>query len=396
MQLLNRFDTPFYRLFGKAKPVPGDVGVELELEGNLTFPEDPWWTYKEEGSLRGGGEYVLKKPVTMAVLPDVLLSLQKMLDAGKPKNSIRCSTHIHVNITDLTPRQVWQFLLAYYLLEPLLMRTQPKKRWGNLFSLTMEYAESIYIDLMRDSEAAKKLPFGSFVREYHRYAALNLVAINKFGSVEFRFLDAMTDTGLIQAWCRMLRMLVDRGAHTPPDQLLKMYDELTPQEFLSHFLGDGANLVFNTVGRASQSLNSLIHTNYDYVYELAHMLLHQRFEMPSAYWEPDFAEEMEVAFTGNPFDWGAAADTAALQANTPVESVGIETQAPQVPPAGNGIWNSVFTQAANPWINVPPPPPPPGTFVNVVNVVDEVPDPFATQFDIEIPDDIWDVFEEGN
>lgn len=324
MQFLNKLDTPLHRILGKARPVPGDVGVEIELEGKLTFPQDSFWTYKEEGSLRGGGEYVLAKPVSMNILPDALEILQKTLDSGKPKNSIRCSTHVHVNVSDLTTRQIWQFLLAYYLLEPLLMRTQPKKRWGNLFSLTMEYAESIYLDLMYDIRSEKP-PFGTFNRDRNRYAALNLVAIHKFQSVEFRFLDAMTDTKLVHAWCKMFRQLVTRGSQISPLQLLKMYDELTPQEFVSHFLGEGSEMVFTHVARRAQDLNGLIHMNYDYVFEMAHTVVNQKFEMPRSHWVDDLAEvREEVAHTGNPFDWGDAVTAAGNQLNTPAEPIGLD------------------------------------------------------------------------
>lgn len=321
MQSLNRLDTPMFKLFNKAKGVPGDVGIELELEGSLKYPDDPYWVYKEEGSLRGGGEYILKKPVTLKALPDALGLLDKILSLGKPEISLRCSTHIHVNVSELSARQIWQFLLVYYLLEPLLMRTQPKKRWGNLFCLTMEYAEAVFIDLERDIKTSP-VPFRSFTRDRNRYAALNLVAIGKFSSVEFRFLDAMVKVDQILLWSKTLHHLVQTGASTTPQTLMKMYDELTPQEFVSHFLGTGADLVFR-VSSNPNNLNSLIHTNYDYVSELASMLANQKFEMPRHMWVEDLIEEGAAGiapdpfpasnFPDNPPQWGGNAITQWLE-----------------------------------------------------------------------------------
>lgn len=288
MQSLSSLDVPMWKLFGRAQPPKkGDIGIELELEGRLASPNDPW-VYKEEGSLRGGGEYILASPVKLAGLKEALLTLQKTLDSCKPVISIRCSTHIHVNINELTARQIWQFCLAYYLIEPLLMRTQPDKRVGNLFCLGMEQAEAIFLDIQQDFSKSER-PFKSFSKERNRYAALNLVAIGKFGSVEFRFFDAITDTRIIESWSRLLYNLVKVASGIAPMQLLKLYDELSPQEFLQMLLGEHANLVLEKFPNSSR-INQLIHTNYDYVYELAHDLTNIKFEMPAHMWNEDLID----------------------------------------------------------------------------------------------------------
>ena len=74
MQSLNRLDTGLYRFLNKSKPLPGDVGIEVELEGDLK-PTEIFWDFKGEGSLRGGGEYVLKKPILLKNLKDALQEL---------------------------------------------------------------------------------------------------------------------------------------------------------------------------------------------------------------------------------------------------------------------------------------------------------------------------------
>jgi hypothetical protein len=295
MASLNSLDTPFYAIQKKAKPIPGDVGVELEIEGSMAHGTPAGhWSFKEEGSLRSGGEYVLSKPWPIKLLPEALQDLQKAIDNSKPQNSIRCSTHIHVNVTSYTPRQVWYILLAYYLLEPILMRTQPRKRWGNLFCLTMEHAENIYLDLEWDLYNHKAQAFDTFTRDRNRYAALNLVSVKKFGSIEFRFLDAMTNCKDILAWSQMFHTLTQVASNLTPNRLFKTYDELSPAEFIRSLMGPNSDKYILDKLPSDLNLNQLIHTNYDYMIELAQDLSFKKFQLPKMFWDADLYDPTQA------------------------------------------------------------------------------------------------------
>ena len=350
MQSLNRLDTMIYRLLGKVRPVPGDVGIELEIEGHIKpIDTTTYWTFHDEGSLRGGVEFVLKKPVDLKNLPGALGVLKECLDKSKPVNSLRCSTHIHVNVSEKSARQIYQFLIVYYLLEPLLIRSQPKKRWANLFCLDMEHAQEVFHELKRDITGSKS-PFKIFNRDHHRYAACNLVSIQKFGSIEFRFLDAFTDVTQIFKWSQTLHRLVDVASSMSPLQVLKMYDELSVVEFIQHFLGQGSELVLGSF--TANQLNRLIYINYDSVFELAHILHNRKFEMPKEYWE----EDAETKSSGSVYLESIAAwPSTAMEdlASAAMEDLvaehfanihpPIQASAPPPPPPITGSpWTSVF------------------------------------------------------
>src|SRR5690606_25615934 len=125
----------------------GDIGLEIEVEGSLKAIADvhaqpKYWTSKQEGSLRGGVEYVLYSPVPMKELPDALDEIGKVFEqCPKIVRSIRCSTHMHVNVSDLTIQQIYNVIGYYYLIEDILVNTQGPVRKGNLFCLRMSDAE---------------------------------------------------------------------------------------------------------------------------------------------------------------------------------------------------------------------------------------------------------------
>ena len=55
----------------------GDVGIEIEVEGNIKHIENDFWSTKGDGSLRNGAEYVLNYPVPMEKLPEALDSFKE-------------------------------------------------------------------------------------------------------------------------------------------------------------------------------------------------------------------------------------------------------------------------------------------------------------------------------
>jgi hypothetical protein len=292
MKSVNSLDKTIAEIYGRSEP--GDIGLELELEGQLAHTAS-FWSLKEEGSLRGGGEYVLKRPTQLESLPEVLKHLKTALKSSAPVVSIRCSTHVHINVCRYTARQVYQIALMYYLLEPVLLRTQPAKRFGNLFCLAMEQAEAVYFDLLVDITRRGK-PFSSFTRESNRYAALNLVSVHKFGSVEFRFLDAITDVDHIALWSKMFLNLTKAGAKTSVKDLFRVFDDLTPLEFVEYVLGAEGAAFIRSKFPEQQTLNALMCTNYDYVHELAHRLGRAKFSLPKHMWRDDISEDIEDAF----------------------------------------------------------------------------------------------------
>jgi hypothetical protein len=264
-----------------------DIGVELELEGTLLpldaiLPRVLYWMTKPDGSLRDGFEFVLKHPVSLNELPAALAELKKGLASMGPKTSIRTSTHFHVNVLRQTVRETYQSTFFYYLLEELLVATQPKDRHGNLFCLLM--SNSTYINWCLERSLVSGKYFNYFSEDQHKYSAFNLCTVNRFGSLEFRLFAAMTDVAEIWKWGQTVVEIVRNGAKYHPRELLRMYDDLPVKDFLKELLPKSEWLYKD---KSSDYLNSCLHRNYDRLVELARIFGGEQYTVPKSLWDDD-------------------------------------------------------------------------------------------------------------
>ena len=203
--------TTILELFGlRGNPHKNRIGLEIEVEGS-GIPNPEWssryWKIVPEGSLRNGHEFVTGAQCTIGNLPTYLEDLSLGLKGAKIDFSIRTSTHLHVNVANFTIEEVYAVISAFYLVEDTLVRSQGKPRMGNLFCLRSKDAEGIFEILINQINSGMHLQ----IEQNLRYGALNLNALSKFGSVEFRFMKAMTDTGLLRLWTENLYNLVHRA-----------------------------------------------------------------------------------------------------------------------------------------------------------------------------------------
>ncbi len=261
------------------------VGIELELEGDLAPIEaainPSFWGSKPDGSLRDGMEFVLAAPIKLEHLDDACAELNKALKKMRPKTSIRTSTHVHVNILDLTIRQVYQAAAGYYLLEELLIGTQPKERRGNLFCLRMSDADSVSIFLKKSLQTGRF--FQMYNEDHHKYSALNLCTVNRFGSLEFRIFEAMMPDDF-KKWVIACHELIRNSAKLDVKTLLDMYDDLPVKTFLKNLMPKSS---FIWEGKSDDYLNECLRTNYDKLRDLARQMVQPTFTTPREFWNED-------------------------------------------------------------------------------------------------------------
>ena len=216
-----------------------DIGIEIELEGtNLKYPIGRYWNGKPDGSLRGHSmEYILKSPVHRDKTKSRLFSLKTELeDFGSTLNpSDRCGVHIHVNCQDLIVKEVINFAIVYLILENLLVEMCGENRIGNLFCLRASDAETI-ISTLRRCKQENSLDFIQHNR--YRYASINLAALSKFGSVEFRAFQTPKNIMKIQGWIDILLRIKDaslefKDAH----DIIESVSFGGPEVFVRNILG---------------------------------------------------------------------------------------------------------------------------------------------------------------
>ena len=181
------------------------VGVEIEVEGAGLVGGLRGFRCERDGSLRGENvEYVFEKPVEWK---DEGYRLVKTLRLKlKQAESVVYDTgyagiHVHVNVCDMTPIQLWRYAIAYYIAEPLLLEFCGEDRRSNLFCLSLQEAVT---PLRRLREAIERLSFEELYTDDIRYAALNFKALAEYGSFEFRAMRSVVDETVLNQWVTML------------------------------------------------------------------------------------------------------------------------------------------------------------------------------------------------
>lgn len=164
-------------------------GIEFEMEGK-SFPTleevgaSTYWDRVNDNSLRGGYEFVSKGSVAERNSIAALEELKDLMAARTTRlvPSIRCSTHVHMNVQDLTVTQLSTLLTCYYILEPLLSRYNGVEREHNMFALQAQHAPSIIDDIIQRFQ-------NRFSGEGNlKYNALNYMPLchGGYGTLEFR------------------------------------------------------------------------------------------------------------------------------------------------------------------------------------------------------------------
>lgn len=190
--------------YGVPHIVGAVAGVELEMEGNRFPKEVKGWKAVADGSLREGIEFVLETPEGALKLKESLLAMGEAFEANQTKRSysFRTSTHVHVNVSNLTISQVKSIVALYYLFENQFTGFCAKHRQGNRFCLRLREAEMI-VPLVGKFFRDERPPSP----DHAKYMALNLATLSKYGTLEFRTLEGTDDWSKIYTWVRALLRL---------------------------------------------------------------------------------------------------------------------------------------------------------------------------------------------
>lgn len=190
----------------------GDVGVEIEVEAdNLPHPDtvSDYWRTERDNSLRGhSAEFVLNRPYNLDKVEAALdkLSEQFTVHGTRVRPTYRAGIHVHVNVQDLTPKQLITFVASYLMLEEVMISYCDKTRMGNHFCLRLSDAGYL-LDVL--ATTIREGDLKALNTEDIRYASVNLTSLFKYGSVEFRALESTFDKDKILNWAGALKQLKD-------------------------------------------------------------------------------------------------------------------------------------------------------------------------------------------
>ncbi|QHJ80962.1 MAG: hypothetical protein [Caudoviricetes sp.] len=214
-------------------------GIEIETEGSsLPMINTPVWKSEADNSLRGESfEYVLRKPIRFGEEDKALAEIKEHWEGNgaKIKDSPNAGVHVHINCSDLTVTQLFNYISLYLVVEELLIAKCGDDRVGNLFCLRASDADYL-IEMLAESVRSQDL------RMLHtddlRYASVNVKALGDYGSLEFRAWRADGDLEAIAWWCRLLQYLKGLARKIDnPSQIVGDVSALGSYGFYSHVLG---------------------------------------------------------------------------------------------------------------------------------------------------------------
>lgn len=272
------FDTKV-SAFGFHQTMTGDIGIEIEAEGTKTGvnPMTPWvknredqgkppkyWMAKGDNSLRNGVEYVTNGPVPLDKLSDAMDEWATYSKGTRYRHdTIRTSVHYHVNVQHLTLRQIVTVIMGWWLLETPIVDLQGPTRVGNLFCLRVSDAEHLVMDVLNSLEMDNPPLLGQHMGDNVKYAALNINAVRRFGSLEFRFNRGTTDPAEIEKWGRALHQLVHSFAKLgSTERLIELIEKDGPDSLLFA----ACPLWLRKEIRAQAGWQEKINSNYSYAY----------------------------------------------------------------------------------------------------------------------------------
>lgn len=217
----------------------GDIGIEVEVEGlHLPRNDIKHWRVEDDHSLKGreNAEYVLSKPLYYNKVEDGLQSLTEALKDSQIDSSVRAGVHVHINVQDLNLRELANFVTMYLVVEDLLLDVCGEGRQSNLFCLKACEAEYW----------VKRV--GDFFRHGHieelntdsiRYSSMNLAALPKYGSVEFRAMRTPQNIMDIKPWVDTIYHMkeLSRG-YEDATKIIEYYSSCDLADLVKRYVGE--------------------------------------------------------------------------------------------------------------------------------------------------------------
>jgi len=173
-------------------------GLELEIENITTTPEiRDFWNQHEDHSLRDNGVEYTTQPIQGKYVESALLHLNDVLMVdNKPVFSGRCSTHVHINVQDLSWENIYSFVLLYAIFEKHFFFVAGTKREENIFCVPLYKSTQLYtINTLKN-----------YIKYWSKYNAINIAPIlgndysMRYGTIEFRHLYGTLNPEIILSW----------------------------------------------------------------------------------------------------------------------------------------------------------------------------------------------------
>lgn len=197
------------------------IGVEIETEnaGYLTetflSSEDPrrqYWSDKDDGSLRGGGvEFVFNHPTGGSCAVDAIEFFHELCEGlphhQRPSMSVRTSVHVHLDMRDTTSHQALRLLALYSIFEKVIFKSFARERINGHFAIPFNDCVNLTPSYHMLYQGWNEFLQWQDSPDVGRYSAVNLCALSRFGSLEFRHHGGTWDKERLLLWINLILSL---------------------------------------------------------------------------------------------------------------------------------------------------------------------------------------------
>ncbi len=232
------------------------IGIEIEAENvpGSMLPDSafPYWERKRDGSLRNGNEYVLVAPLKGDTLAKAIAELYQ--DAVFTRTATG-STHIHIDMLEetTTHETIKALVLMIYALEgALFSMVGVGREWCGFTNRLTSAPDEVLGAVLNSSEETEYRELINMCNNAHtigRYYGLNLQALQKFGSVEFRYFPTATSIAELVDWIQLVLSFKKAAMEVgTSDELVRIFNnEDLYQRFINTHFSEWAEKIFNTV-----------------------------------------------------------------------------------------------------------------------------------------------------
>lgn len=188
-----------------ARPVEY-IGVELELEqadlnlrgDRIRWPQDEATARAlidthNDGSLRNGIELVFRQPLFGQQALAAIDTMFEIKQINNLTDSVRTSTHVHINYSDVGAEVVTRVAALNAIVEPYIVGTAGTHREANCYAVSMRGSDFL-------THRRVNYNVSDFVINQtgsHRYLGFNMAALAKYGTIEYRYFGGLDRNGVV-------------------------------------------------------------------------------------------------------------------------------------------------------------------------------------------------------
>ena len=165
------------------------------------------------------GEYV-SPPMTEAYAEGIVEICD---DARYEPQNESAGIHVHVEATDLTPRQVGALVFAYSVIEPIIAEDYEREEWQYCLPLEPRRAAR-QMSQIREVRSVYAGETSDLIRSRfygERYQTVNVNALSAHGTIEFRGMGPVYQAKHLHKWARFCREMVNCAKNNAPGGLFQ-------------------------------------------------------------------------------------------------------------------------------------------------------------------------------